>query len=129
MAIKLPKEMLEKHDIEVSIPAPTMECVAEKNGALKLYANYDTSLIEKFAHDLAHEMNEKFDEEVLAELMKLNGYAKERTCEMSITKQGPRYVTYHFSCCDEFYVESMTDSKADSLPGTVCPYCGAKVVE
>ena len=56
-------------------------------------------------------------------------YVPERTCRMKIVKQGPLYIVYSFDCCDKEWVESMTDGKATALDGTVCPYCGAKVVE
>lgn len=130
MAIKLPKEMIESgYNFDIAMPKPIIETEKKADGSFSLYAKYDASAMDHYIKEIAREMNEKIESGVLAELMKLNGYAKERTCVMSITRQGPRYITYHFSCCDEFYIESMTDSKANSLPATVCPFCGARVIE
>lgn len=70
---------------------------------------------------------------VLVMVCKKNGeqrrYVPERTCRLAIVKQGPLYIVYRFDCCGREWAESMTDAGATPLEGTVCPFCGAKVVE
>lgn len=56
-------------------------------------------------------------------------YVPERTCRMEVVKHGPCYITYRFDCCGGEWAESLTDAGATDLPGTVCPFCGARVKE
>lgn len=53
----------------------------------------------------------------------------ERTCKMEFRKSGPFYDVYYFPCCDKEWSEPRCDDHCTELPGTVCPWCGAKVVE
>ena len=52
----------------------------------------------------------------------------ERTCNMELVKRGPIYSVWRFSCCGYEYSENRSDVGATELPGTICPKCGAKVV-
>lgn len=56
-------------------------------------------------------------------------YVPERTCHMTLKKSGPFYDVWHFDCCDKEWSEPRCDDHYTELPGTVCPWCGAKVVE
>lgn len=56
-------------------------------------------------------------------------YVPERTCKMEFRKSGPFYDVYYFPCCDKEWSEPRCDDHYTELPGTVCPWCGAKVVE
>ena len=69
----------------------------------------------RFFHDGRIEVNKKV-------------YVPERTCKMELVKNGSIYSVWRFSCCGYEYSENMTDSGATELPGTICPKCGAKVV-
>ena len=53
----------------------------------------------------------------------------ERTCRVERRHVGPLYNVYKFSCCEEEWAESNTDQHASAIDETVCPRCGAKVIE
>lgn len=53
----------------------------------------------------------------------------ERTCRVERRHVGPLYIVYKFSCCEEEWVESNTDQHASAIDETVCPRCGARVIE
>lgn len=122
MAIKLPEEMINgQYGFDLSIPAPRMETKANKDGSFTLSACYDMAGLAGFARRIAQEMNEKIEAEIIAELLRLNGYVPERTCRAYYLEGEtfPRCET-----CDA----PMLYEPSHHLPN-YCHNCGARVKE
>ena len=59
----------------------------------------------------------------------LECYVKERTCRMEHVKGGPLCDLWRFTCCGYEWTEDRCSQHQTELPGTVCPNCGARVVD
>lgn len=125
MAIKLPKDIIESgYRFESGFPQPVIETEKELDGSFKVFAKYDASLINDFVKDMARDMNEKLSAELIDELLRLNGYVPERTCELELSKRGKR----RCKRCGAFVsIDAVWDCYS-IIPTRYCPNCGAKVV-
>ena len=133
MAIKVPDNFRPSdYGIELSIPKPDIECSNNKDGSFSMYARYSCDISE-FAREAAREIKDKMEAELIDELLRMNGYVPERTCEMpmvfeddegnELDSSAAYFRYYRCSNCGEI----MEHYKHEHW--SYCPNCGAKVVE
>lgn len=129
MAIKVPDNFRPSdYGIELSIPKPDMECKKNEDGSFSLYVRYTYDGISDIVREAAREIYDKMEAELIDELLRLNGYVPERTCENLATRKDD----FACSVCECEVVGCMVDdfgSFDNPLLFGYCPNCGAKVVE
>ena len=128
--IKLPKDFINTdYKFETAIPNAKLEAERTPGGSYIFHAWYEPNEIEEFAQEVAIEMTEKVEVAIMNELLKLNGYVPERTCQIK---------NHHCTNCNceindrAFFKKIMFDDgswTADSRTANFCPNCGAKVVK
>lgn len=124
MAIRLPKEIIESGlRLDTAIPKPIVDTKKNKDGSIGFCARYDFSVIDRFAKEAAHEINEKLEKALMEELMAMNGYVPERTCRIiaryeARTREGIGRESVELSC------GHMVERHSK-----FCSQCGSKVVD
>ena len=125
--IKLPKDFIAAdYKFDFVIPIAKLETVKTSEG-FEFRAVYEDNEVQEFIQHATHEMNEKVEAAIMDELLRLNGYVPELTCQM-VSKSGGVYCS---NCnermddytCDWFFNEAMEYSYP------YCYNCGAKVVK
>lgn len=127
--IKLPKDFNSvDYKFETAIPNAKLEAERAPDGSYIIRAWYEPNEIEEFAQEVAIEMTEKVEAAIMNELLKLNGYVPECTCQIK-----NRYCT---NCNCEinnraYFKKVVFDggSWTNSCTANFCPNCGAKVVK
>lgn len=127
--VKLPKDFIAAgYEFDVAIPSAKFETARTPEGSVVFRVGYETNAIEEFTQQVAHEMNKKVEAAIMDELLRLNGYAPERTCRMEYNE---RKRGVYCSCCGKrmssFVCNDYGDEKEYTYP--FCCMCGARVVD
>ena len=117
MAIKVPDKFRPSdYGVKISIPKPDIECRKNEDGSFSMYAGYSCDSISDLVREVAREINDKMEAELIDELLRMNGYVPKRTCKVTQSKNLQGIVVCE---CGEPFPEYYD----------YCPNCGAKVVE
>lgn len=126
MEIKVPDNFRPSdYCVEISIPKPDMECEKNEDGSFSLRVGYNFDCISDLAREFARDMHDKMEAELMDELLRLNGYAPERTCKMENAGEVPQNVLESETVW--FCSECGSPTYNDMTP-SYCIYCGAKAV-
>ena len=125
MTIRIPDSLRDAEiNIGVEIPQPEISIEKNKDGSMSLSAHYDMCDISEFAWHVANELNDDIEKALIENLLELNGYIKEITCEFYSQACGKR----RCKRCGAFVsVDSVWDCSS-LIPVRYCPNCGAKVI-
>ena len=128
--VKLPKDFIATdYEFDTAIPSAKFETARTPEGSVVLRARYEPNEIEEFAQKVAIEMTEKVEAAIMDELLRLNGYVPECTCQIK-----KRHCT-NCNCeiNDRAYFKKVVFDDGswtvDSRIAKFCPNCGAKVVK
>lgn len=126
--VKLPKDFIAAgYEFDAAIPSAKLETARTPEGSVVLRVGYETNAIEEFAQQVAHETNKKVETAIMDELLRLNGYVPERTCEAeqdydAMEDGVPDCRIWRCSCGEAFpYWRGGRPS--------FCTECGAKLVK
>ena len=121
MGIKLPDNFsLSTYEFKSSIPNPDVGCKKNEDGSLTLYNRYSHD-ISNFIKEAAKEMSDKIEAELMDELLRLNGYVPERTCEIEFVEDY-EFGIYDYLSCGHIAMRRWPEKTH------YCPNCGARVV-
>ena len=124
--VKLPKSFIEEgYKFEAAIPTAKLETERTPEGSFVLRACYETNEIEELAQEVAIEMTDKIEAAIMDELLRMNGYVPERTCEFDSQACGKR----RCKRCGAFVSVGSVCDCFGCIPVKYCPNCGAKVVQ
>ena len=123
MVIKVPDNFRPlDYDVKISIPKPDMECRKNEDGSFSFYAGYNFDCMSDIAREAAREIYDKMEAELIDELLRLNDYVPERTCQQVITEYNdglmPPFIAYCSECGAQW-----------GYTPNYCPNCGARVIE
>lgn len=127
------RKAFENNPIDVIFPEPKMDTRYNDDGSFSVTVGYDTNDTMQYISNITQQMAKAFDDAVIEEFTRMNGYVKKRTCIFTDNWDDPDLPLPMCSSCgweaEETDCVCVIGGPLYRYDGKYCKECGAKVID